>query len=75
MRKGIFGRFWYHNLSFTKRKQAGLSGYQDRAESHSQLCLFSLPDPGGNPALLDSQEATRPLPLPFLSAGSLGTGA
>lgn len=35
MRKGIFGRFWYHSLSFTKRKQAGLSGYQDRAESHS----------------------------------------
>lgn len=75
MRKGIFGRFWYHSLSFTKRKQAGLSGYQDRLRVTAQPCLFSLLDPGGNPALLDSQEATRPLALPFLSAGSLGTGA
>lgn len=37
--------------------------------------LFSLPDPGGNPELPDSQEVARPLPLPFLSAGSVGTRA
>lgn len=43
---------------------------QNRAESTAQLHLSSLLDPGGNPVLLDSQEATSPL-----SAGSLGTEA
>lgn len=39
--KGIFGRFWYHSLSSTKRK-AGVSRRQDRAERpvlrHSSAC-------------------------------------
>lgn len=49
-----------------------MGGCQDRAKSTAQQ-----PQPAGprrEPELLDSQYR-RPLPLPFLSAGSLGTRA
>lgn len=71
--EGIFGRFWYHNLSFTKIKQARESRHQFRAERPS-LAALQRCRPRHNPEqilqvqVLVSQEPAHALPsFPVLS--------